>query len=336
MKVGLTYDLREDYLNNGFSLEETAEFDKIETIEAIEQSLQKLGHEPERIGHSQSLMQKLSSGQRWDLVFNIAEGMYGLGREALIPCLLDSYQIPYTFSNPAVLSVCLHKGLTKRIVQNLNVPTADFTVVHDQKELEAVTLAPYPLFIKPVSEGTGKGISEQSIIQNKEQLLTHGSYLLKTFRQPILVETYLPGDEYTVGIVGSGEDAKVVGIMSVIFTDKAHGKIYSYKNKAEYEDRVNYKSLEDVALYKQIEQVCLKAWRGLGCVDAGRIDVRLNAEGVPCFIEVNPLAGLHPVDSDLVILSRLQGLDYSYLIEQIVNSALKRQKSQLYEHSCIA
>jgi len=336
MKIGITYDLREEYLQAGFSLEETAEFDKIETVEAIETALQGLGYQTERIGNSSRLLKQLVNGRRWDFVFNIAEGLYGLGREALIPCLLDAYQIPYTFSNPAVLSVCLHKGMTKQVVQSLQVPTANFVVVQNQKELTAIPDMGFPLFIKPISEGTGKGISEQSIIFNMTQLREQGLYLLKIFHQPLLVETYLPGAEFTIGIVGTGDEARILGVMSVGFGDAAYGKIYSYKNKAEYEERMVYGLLPEGDLYHQIETVCLNAWRGLGCVDAGRIDVRLNSEGVPCFIEVNPLAGLHPIDSDLVIMLRLQGLEYQYLIEKIMRSALKRYEMGAYESRYIA
>ena len=129
MKVGITYDLREEYLCEGFSLEETAEFDKPDTIDSIEEALQLLGHETERIGHVRSLVARLAGGSRWDLVFNIAEGLSGFGREAQVPAVLDAYGIPYTFSDPLVLSLTLHKGMTKRVVRDLGIPTPGFAVV---------------------------------------------------------------------------------------------------------------------------------------------------------------------------------------------------------------
>ena len=196
--IGMTYDLRDDYLREGFSLEETAEFDKPDTIDAIENALTAEGHRVERIGHVRSLMSRLSEGRRWDLVFNIAEGLSGFGREAQVPAVLDAYSIPYTFSDVLGQSITLHKGITKHIVRDLGIPTPDFVVISDPDDLLSVNLA-YPLFAKPVAEGTGKGISSRSKIDKAEDLKTTCLYLLKQFRQPVLLERYLPGREFTVG-----------------------------------------------------------------------------------------------------------------------------------------
>ena len=159
--IGITYDLREDYAHAGYDEEETAEFDGIETIAAIEGALCSLGHATDRIGHAGTLVRRLATGHRWDLVFNIAEGMHGFGRQALVPALLDAYEIPYTFSDPLSLSVTLHKGMAKHIVRDQGIPTADFAIVSDLADLKDVAL-PFPLFVKPVAEGTSKGISTSS------------------------------------------------------------------------------------------------------------------------------------------------------------------------------
>src|SRR4051794_13652496 len=158
MRIGITYDLREAYLAMGYGEEETAELDRESTIESIETTLQSLGHETERIGHAMQLASRLVRGQRWDLVFNIAEGIHGIGREAQVPALLDLYQIPYTFSDPLVMALTLHKGMTKRVVRDAGVPTPDFAVVENEGDAARVTL-PLPLFVKPVAEGTGKGVT---------------------------------------------------------------------------------------------------------------------------------------------------------------------------------
>ena len=129
MNIGITYDLRDDYLSEGYSYEETAEFDRIDTIDGIDEALQALGHTTDRIGNVKQLVKRLAAGHRWDLVFNIAEGMHGAGREALVPALLDAYRIPYTFSDPFVLTLTLHKGLTKTIIRAAGIRTADFVVV---------------------------------------------------------------------------------------------------------------------------------------------------------------------------------------------------------------
>jgi D-alanine-D-alanine ligase len=156
--IGLTFDLKKDYLAEGFSEEEAAEFDSEETIAGIENALQKCGNETIRIGHFKNLVNQIAQGKRWDLVFNICEGMYGLGREAQVPALLDAYQIPYTFSDPLTLSLSLHKGFTKQVVKDFGIPTSPFIIMNKIHDLDNMQLQ-FPLFIKPVAEGTGKGIS---------------------------------------------------------------------------------------------------------------------------------------------------------------------------------
>lgn len=322
LTVGLTYDLREDYLREGYSLEETAEFDKPDTIEAIEAVILKNGFAADRIGHVKALAKRLTAGDRWDLVFNIAEGLYGFGREAQVPALLDAYSIPYTFSDALGQALTLHKGMTKHIVRDLGIPTPDFAVVAEEEEIASVNL-PYPLFAKPVAEGTGKGISACSKIDNASDLQTVCLKLLATFRQPVLVETYLPGREFTVGIVGTGRAARAVGAMEVILNPEAEQHAYTYDNKEHYENLVRYAAANDDEAKKAMD-VSVAAWRGLDLKDAGRIDLRSDASGNPQFIEVNSLAGLNPVRSDLPILCRLVGMPYDQLITDILNSALAR------------
>jgi D-alanine-D-alanine ligase len=322
MNIGITYDLRQDYLDLGYSAEETAEFDKKDTIDAIETTLQALGYKTDLIGNIWNLSRCLVRGDRWDMVFNIAEGLYGIGREAQVPALLDAYNIPYTFSDPLVLSLTLHKGMTKRIIRDQGLPTPDFVEIHSLADIDYVKL-PYPLFVKPIAEGTGKGISASSKIHNETELITECQRLLTTFHQPVLVETYLPGREFTVGIVGTGQAAKALGVMEVLLGDNAESNAYSYHNKEYYLDRVQYQLVEG-EIAQQAMKIAVAAWRGLGCRDAGRVDLRADSRGIPNFIEVNPLAGIHPVHSDLPILCRLLGIGYHYLFEMIMESALQR------------
>lgn len=322
MTIGLTYDLRKDYLDMGYGEEETAEFDKESTIEGIEKALNELGFVTERIGHVKNLVNALAKGKRWDLVFNIAEGMFGIAREAQIPALLDAYEIPYVFSDAYTLAISLDKGLTKTIIRNQGIPTADFFVLRQIEDIDKVNL-PYPLFAKPIAEGTGKGIKADSKITDKTQLKTVCENLLKEFRQPVLIETFLSGDEFTVGITGTGEDAKIVAVMEIILGKKAEAEIYSYSNKDNYEDRVSYK-LASEENAKKCEEVALSAWKALGCRDGGRVDVRMDANGIVNFIEVNPLAGLNYITSDLPIMCNLKGKSFNSLIEDIIMSAQKR------------
>ncbi|MGA7875106.1 MAG: KamA family radical SAM protein [Desulfoferrobacter sp.] len=320
--VGITYDLREEYLAEGYSREETAEFDRPDTIEGIDKTLQGLGFQTERIGHVRNLVARLAAGDRWDMVFNIAEGLKGYGREAQIPTLLEAYDIPYTFSDALVLSLSLHKGMTKRVIRDLGIPTTDFAVVETEADVAKLTL-PFPLFAKPVAEGTGKGVTAASKIRTPEELAFVCRMLLATYKQPVLVETFLPGREFTVGIVGTGEDTKAIAVIEILLKAQAENDAYSYKNKEHYEELVEYRLAND-EMAQRAKEVAFAAWKGLGCRDAGRIDLRADADGVPNFIEVNPLAGLNPTHSDLPILCRMVGVSYEELLDQIMGSALKR------------
>lgn len=322
MDIGITYDLKEDYLAQGYDKEQVAELDSIDTIEAIENALQCIGFETQRIGNIKNLINKLAQGKRWDAVFNIAEGLYGMGREAQIPAILDAYQIPYVFSDPLVLAVCLHKRITKEIVRNAGIPTPDFAEVHVEADIENVC-SQFPLFVKPVAEGTSKGITESSIVTDKDSLRELCSKLLKQFNQPVLIERYLPGREFTVGIVGTGQYAKAIGTMEIVLKKDGQKGAYSYANKQNWLEWVEYRIADELICTDCID-IALKAWQALGCRDAGRIDLRLDEDGAPNFLEVNPLAGLNPDYSDLPIMCNLVGIDYAELIAMIMESVLTR------------
>jgi D-alanine-D-alanine ligase len=238
MRIGLTYDLRDAYLAAGYSEEETAEFDRADTITAIEDALIELGHETDRIGHARELIERLAAGDRWDLVFNICEGLNGLGREAQVPAILDVYGIPYTFSDPLVMSVCLDKGITKCLIEKAGLPTPRFAVVEDVSKLGDLPDLSYPLFAKPIAEGTGKGVTPASRISDPKQLASVCAELLERYHQPVLLEEFLPGREFTVGLLGTGEDAVSLGTLEIVLLDQAEPDVYSYINKERCEDLV--------------------------------------------------------------------------------------------------
>lgn len=325
MRVGLTYDLRQDYLAAGYSPEETAEFDQPATIEGIESALQELGHETDRIGHVRQLVDRLAAGDRWDLVFNICEGLYGRAREAQVPALLDAYDIPYTFSDPLVLALSLDKGLTKTVVSAAGVATPEFAVVRTPADIDQINL-PFPLFAKPIAEGTGKGVTPASKICDRDALHAVCTDLLIRFRQPVLVERFLSGREFTVGLLGTGHEARTIGTMEIMLLKHAEAEVYSYVNKENSEELVEYRviSPEQDPVVRDAESLALLAWRSLGCRDGGRIDIRCDEQGKPHFLEVNPLAGLHPAHSDLPILCNFLKIPYVRLIEEIVHSASQR------------
>jgi len=326
LTIGLVYDLRDDYLAKGFTEEQVAEFDSAATIAALEQTLQSLGYATERIGSGLTLAGQLAAGRRWNLVFNFAEGVYGRSREAQVPALLEMYGVPYTFSDPLVCALTLDKAMTKRVIESAGLPTPRFCVVSSSNDIESVDLA-LPLFAKPLAEGTGKGVDEHSRIESLEALRKVCVRLLERFRQPVLVEEYLPGREFTTALLGTGPDAAVLGTMEIVIREGAPASDYSYEVKELCEQFVDYIPMAHGVLRRQVEDLALRAYQVLECRDTGRVDIRLDARGRPAFIEINPLPGIHPTHSDLPMIATQEGMAYEELIRRIVHSALARQES---------
>ncbi|QDU65641.1 D-alanine--D-alanine ligase family protein [Engelhardtia mirabilis] len=320
--VGLTYDLRADYADLGLDEEQLAEFDGPETIAALERALAELGHRVDRVGNVKALARRLVAGDRWDLVFNIAEGRFGSGREAQVPALLDAYEIPYTFSDPLASAATLHKATTKRLLRDHGLPTPGFALVSSLEDLEGLELG-WPRFAKPVAEGTSKGIDAQSVLRTPEELREVCERLLLRYQQDVLVEEFLPGREFTVGLVGTGRQARSAGALEVDLLGEADRDVYTYRNKEECETLVRY-SLAADATARAAEGLALAAWRALDCRDGGRVDLRCDAQGRPQIIEVNPLPGMHPTHSDLPILWQQGGRSYLELVRTIMASACER------------
>ena len=322
MRIGVTYDLRADYLAMGMSEEDSAEFDAEVTISAIVSALASLGHDPVRVGNVRALTERLAAGERWDGVFNICEGLSGYGREAQVPGLLDAYGVPHVFSDALTLALCLDKAWTKSIVRTAGVPTPDFATIERPADIAWLTL-PFPLFLKPVAEGSGKGVDARSKVSKSAELKSVATELLARFRQPVLVETYLPGREFTVGIVGTGDEERPLGGMEIIRSKHAATVDYGLENKDNCAENIVYRLIDDMEA-REAADVALRAWRALRCRDGGRIDIRSDGKGRPHFIEVNPLAGLNPEHSDLCFIARFAGLAYQELIGLIMSSFLKR------------
>lgn len=302
-------------------MEDTAEFDKQETVDALDSALQKIGFQTEQVGNCFQLIDALASGRRWDLVLNIVEGLYGDGRESVVPAILDQYKIPYVFSGPVVLGVSLNKYLTRLIVSAAGVPVSPGMLISTKEDIKKCNLN-YPLFIKPVSEGTGKGINEKSILKSPAELKEMAEWILDRFNQPALVEEYLPGREFTIGVIGSGDEAIAIGGMEIECKDNLP---YSIEYKENYQEFCKYIPIAE-NFTEECKSVALKVWKAIGAVDGGRVDVKADRDGRICLLEVNPLAGLNPVHSDLPILSRMAGIEYQTLIEMIMKSTLKRHQ----------
>ena len=322
MKIGLVYDLRDDYRAMGFPDEQTAEFDTVETIDGMAGALQRLGHDVVRAGHGRNLAKRFVIGERFDLVFSIAEGLKGRNREAQVPALCELFDQPYVFSDALTMSVGLDKAMAKRLVRDAGVPTAPFIVVESaSQDLSGWTQ--YPAFVKPLAEGTGKGCELGSKVANRAELENAARGLIHRFRQPALVEAFLPGREFTVGIVGNGAEARVIGVMEILLGEDADQGVYSMRNKEESEELCTYRAVTD-AEGELVAARGLTAYRALDCRDSCRLDFRSDASGSPVFLEANPIAGLHPTHSDLPILTGLFGHAYDDLMGWIIEAAAKR------------
>ena len=323
MRIGITYDLKDDYLAQGWSEEDAAEFDSLVTIDAIAAALAALGLEPVKIGHVKALAARLVAGERFEVVFNFCEGVKGIGREAQVPALLEAYDIPYVFSDTLTLALSLDKAMCKRVVRDAGVPTPDFAVIETLSDADSVALS-YPLFLKPVAEGSGKGVGRHSKVESKAALKSVAADLLERFRQPVLVETFLSGREFTVGITGTGAGAEVLGVSEIVPLAGYVGAGYGFENKGEgWEDKLAVEPAPP-AEAAAAGAVALAAWKALRCRDGGRVDVRCDETGAPHFIEVNPLAGLRPAHSDLCLIAGFAGLSYNDLIGRIMASFFAR------------
>lgn len=327
MHIGFVYDLRDQYRAAGFSEDAVAEFDTAETVEAIAAALERTSGSVEMVGTGRQLAARLVAGERFDLVFSIAEGVSGRNREAQVPALCEMFDQPYAMSDALTLSVSLDKAMAKRLVREVGLATAPFALIEHAGAAREVRL-PFPLFVKPNAEGTGKGCDAASRVRNARELETAARRLIARYRQPVLVEPFLPGREFTVGILGTGAAAQVIGVLEIRLDSRADAGVYGVATKEGWEslveqDLVDY-GLVDDAEARAAGATALAAWRTLGGRDAGRVDLRSDAAGVPQFMEVNPLAGLHPTHSDLPIIAELAGLDYNGLISGILESAMER------------
>jgi len=327
MKIGLSYDLK-DSVSAGQEQPEDAleEYDSIETVDALKAAIEAKGHTVVKLGGGREFLRRVLS-EKMDFVFNISEGLGSYrSREAQVPSVLEMLDIPCSGADPQCLSVCLDKHLTKKLVALEGIPTPKWSVI-DLANAKSVDWAalPSPAFVKPVWEGSSKGIRLNSLVRDPKQMQSIVTQLLKQYRQPVLVEEFISGEEVTVGVVGNSPP-KLVGIMRVVPRKKDADFVYSLEVKRDYLKLVDYEcpaKLDKVVL-KNIEKYALKAFQVLECRDFSRVDFRISADGTPYFLEINPLAGLNPRSSDLIIMARLVGWTYNELIGSILEAAFKR------------
>jgi len=309
-----------------------AEWDEPATIEAVEHALRPLG-EVIRLEADKSFPIRLAEA-RPDFVFNIAEGLYGPNREGHVPAICEFMGIPYHASDPLTLSLATHKGRAKEILQHHGVPTAPFALLRTVAEVRSIEL-PFPLFCKPAFEGSGKGVSVRSLCQTRKEFLKQVDYLLSTYNEPVLVETYLPGAEFTVAILGNDKEARCLPIVGMRFDDLPKGAppIYGYEAKWLWDNPTDPLRIFECPARiprtqaQQIRNAALGAFHALECRDWCRVDIRCDAEGTPNVVELNPLPGILPDPRDNSCFpkaARAAGLSYDELLRTVADIAWRR------------
>jgi len=339
MRIGLAYNEKPDSAPDAESDgtgDAFAEWDDASTITAVEQALGLFGSvirlEADQIFPHNVVL------ARPDLVFNMAEGLHGQSREALVPAICEYLNIPYTGSDPLTLALSLHKGRTKETLAYRGVPTAPFTCIETAGQIERMAL-PYPVFVKPVAEGSGKGVFATNLCANVAALRERARFLLERYAEPVLVETYLPGPEFTVAILGNGPEAYCLPVIGFDFSTLPAGAapVYGYEAKWVW-DRPDaplaiFQCPANVpaALHREIERTALDAYHALGCRDWCRIDLRVDRFGVPNVLELNPLPGIIPdpaMNSCFPKAARAAGFGYDELIQEVVRIAWRRLTGQ--------
>ncbi|MCL2059108.1 MAG: ATP-grasp domain-containing protein [Oscillospiraceae bacterium] len=321
LRVGLIYNLKKNIIS--YPPDAEAEFDDIDTISALKGAIESSGYAVELLEADERLPVRLSRN-RPDIAFNIAEGVGGRGREAQVPAICNFFGIPYTGSDEATMCIAMDKALAKKLLSAHRVPTPNFRIIKPGDRLSVRGLG-YPVIVKPVAEGSGKGITGLSIAGDADALRAALQKALDDYSQDMLVEEFIAGREFTVGILGNGRSARVFAPMEIIFRDRAR-EIYSYEVKRNFKDHVDYKCPPDLSAGEQAEimRLAQRIYDILACRDCARIDFRMDGSGRFYFIEINPLPGLAPGYSDFPILAEFCGVGYNELIAGILESALER------------
>jgi D-alanine-D-alanine ligase len=339
MKIGLSYDLKNEItLAREHPEDALEEYDSLETVDAIAAVLESLGHSVVKLSGCRKFLANILQSDV-DFVFNISEGRGNYrSREAQIPAVLEMLDIPYSGSDPQCLAVALDKPLTKKLVQAAGVRTPKWEVVGNRQKMEEVCHDSFPLpaFIKPAFEGSSKGIRLGCRVEDRRQMARVTATTLEQYRQPVMIEEFISGDEVTVGVVGNSPP-QILGIMRILPRKRSNDFVYSLEVKRDWQNQVDYEcpAQLEAKVLKKITDFSLRAFNTLGCRDFARLDFRLDQKGMPCFLEINPLPGLNPKSSDLPIMAYKMGWNYQSLISSVLNAALERYQDTgaLMKHS---
>lgn len=324
MKIAIVTDKpRIEVLKNKEGLLEDKQ--KKQTIEEIKKVLSKR-FKCINLVFDDNIVENLKKEQV-DLVFNLCNGIKGNDRLSQLPAILEYAGIPYTGSSPLSHGLAYNKIYSSILFKKIGVPTPDFIYVYNIMELEDVNLN-YPVLVKPKDEGSSRGIYENSLVYNKKELIKKVEEDLKIYNPPILINEYIEGREFTVGILGNDENLKVLPILEIDFSNlpKDLNNIYSFEVKNYYGDKTTYHvpARLDNRIKRVIEKTSIKAYNILGMEDYARVDIRLKKD-IPYVLEINSLPGLMKGHSDITKMAKAAGLDYEGLIMTIVKNAMKRQ-----------
>lgn len=327
MKVVLVYD-EPISLETAGSLPDDigAEYESNRTIAAMLQAIRACGHESAGLSLAEDFPEQIRRMDP-DLVFNIAEGVRGPARESIVPAWLDHLGIPYTGSDGSTLAVSLDKALTKMLVSADGVRTPEFLRIRCLADLDTLNLR-LPLFAKPNAEGSSMGIRCSSRVETREELQRQVAWILQTYQQDCLVEEFAPGREFCVGILGN-DDPRVFPIVEICTA----GDFYTHEEKHEHQRQLICPVEIPETVADEMCQSGLKVFERLSCRDLARIDFKLDSDGQPSFLEINPLPGLSPYHGIFVRQAAAEGLAHEDLIAQIINCALERAHGRRERYS---
>jgi len=327
MRVGLSFDLKEALvLKEAAPDDALEEYDSPTTIGYIQHAIEGLGHSTVKLGGGPEFLHNILN-EKVDIVFNIAEGRGTYrSREAQVPAILEMLDIPYVGSDPECLAVCLDKHLTKKLLKMAGIPTPDWRLIADPRELTETAwhMFPFPAIVKPAYEGSSKGIHPNSLVDSAKEAAQTVKEMLEIYRQPVLVEQFIDGVEVTVGMLGNSP-AKVLGMMNILPRKQSNRFVYTVEVKRDWKNLVDYECPAHLneATSKKMAEYSLKTFEMLGCRDFSRIDFRVSADGIPYMLEINPLPGLGDY-SDLIIMAGKMGWKHEDLIASVFNAALER------------
>lgn len=325
IRVGFTYNVKRS--DKG---DDEAEWDPPETIIAIANALARQGHIVVHLEATPDLPRVLAEADV-DLIFNIAEGVEGRNREAQVPALCELLGIPYTGSDSATLAIALDKALGKKVLLQHDILTPKFQVMESARERLSPDMK-FPLIVKPNAEGSSKGIGSTSVVDSEEELRAAVKICVERYRQPALVEEYIAGREFTVGLLGD-KRPRVLPPMEIKFKKNTARPVYDYAVKQEWEEHVYYECPAKLTDTEQraMEKIARATFWALDCRDVARVDMRMDEDGRIYVLEVNPLPGLTPGYSDLVLIAQAVGMEYDQLIAEIMVGGLRRMRDKRRE-----